>query len=258
MNIKVIAKTTFEDALRKKILNIFLIVTLALIAFSVSFSFLTMREEITIIKSFGLGIIAISGMFMAVILGVYLIPTEVENRTIFTLLAKPVHRYEFLLGKFLGAIMAIIANLFLMSLAFFIMATWRNHWVPEWQLWKGILMIFFQLLLLTGVAIFFSTFLTPVVNFFLTTAVYIIGSLSEVTMSMANKDTLNPVVKAFYWVIHYLIPNFANFFTQNPLIHPNVVIRSELQYYAQNILYAIVYTSVLMIIAILVFDRKDM
>jgi ABC-type transport system involved in multi-copper enzyme maturation permease subunit len=258
VNILVIAQTTFGDAVRKKILNIFLFVTLALIAFSVSFASFSMREELTIIKSFGLGIIAIAGMFMAVILGIYLIPTEVEKRTIYTLLAKPINRYEFLLGKFLGSIFTILANLILMSVVFFVMVTWRNNWVPEWALWKGVLMIFFQLFLLSAVALFFSAFLTPVVNFFLTAAVYIIGSLSDVTMSMANKGNANPVVKGFYWLIHYLVPNFANFFTQNPLIHPSVVVRSEFQYYAQNILYAIVYTAVLMIIAIMVFDRRDM
>lgn len=258
MNILVIAQTTFGEALRKKILNIFLFITLALIAFSVSFASFSMREELTLIKSFGLGIIAIAGMFIAIVLGINLVPAEIENRTIYTLLAKPVHRYEFLLGKFFGALMTILTNLLLMAFVFFIMVTWKNHWSPEWPLVKGILMIFFQLFLLSSVALFFSAFLTPVVNFFLTSAVYIIGSLSEVTMAMSKKDGLNPVIKGFYWVIHFMIPNFANFFTQNPLIHPTVVIRSEFQYYAQNILYAIVYSAVLLGIAILVFDRRDM
>lgn len=258
MNILVIAQTTFGDSLRKKILNIFLFVTLALIAFSVSFASFSMREELTIIKSFGLGIIAIAGMFIAIVLGMNMVPAEIENRTIYTLLAKPVHRYEFLLGKFFGALMTIVANLLLMSVVFFIMVTWKNHWHPEWALWKGIMMIFFQLYLLSAVALFFSTFLTPVVNFFLTSAIYIIGSLSEVTMSMANKPDLSPILRFFYKIVHYGIPNFANFFTQNPLIHPSVVIRSEFQYYTQNILYAIVYSAVLLIIAIMVFDRRDM
>lgn len=258
MNILVIAQTTFGEALRKKILNIFLFVTLALIAFSVSFASFTMREELTIIKSFGLGVIAIAGMFIAIVQGINLVPTEIERRTIYTLLAKPVQRYEFLLGKFFGALMTILANLLLMSIVFIAMVTWRNHWVPEFALFKGILMIFFQLFLLSSVALLFSAFLSPVVNFFLTSAVYIIGSLSEVTMAMYKKDTLSPVLKGFYWLIHFMIPNFANFFTQNPLIHPNVVVRSEFIYYAQNILYAIVYAAILLIIAIMVFDRRDM
>ncbi|MHB1000536.1 MAG: ABC transporter permease [Armatimonadota bacterium] len=258
MNILVIAKTTLGEALRKKILLIFLFVTLGLIAFSVSFASFTMREELTIIKSFGLGIIAIAGMFIAIIQGINLVPSEVEKRTIFTLLAKPVHRYEFLLGKFFGALATILANLLLMSIVFVAMVTWRNHWQPEFALFKGILMIYFQLILLTSVALLFSVVVSPVINFFLTSAVYVIGSLSEVTMVMYKKDTLSPVLKGFYWLIHFLIPNFANFFTQNPLIHPSVMVRSEFVYYTQNILYAIIYSAVVLIIAIMVFDRKDM
>lgn len=258
MTILVIAKATFGEALRKKILNIFLVVALGIIALSFSFASFSMREELTIIKSFGLGVIAIAGMFIAIVLGINLIPAEIEKRTIYTILSKPVRRYEFLLGKFFGALFTILANLVLMSVVFLLMVTWKNHWHPDFALLKGILMIFFQLFLLSSVALVFSVFTTPVVNFFLTSAVYIVGSLSDVTMSISRNADKSPIVKAFYWVVHYLTPNFANFFTQNPLIHPEVTIQNETLYYAQNILYAIVYASVLMIIAILAFERRDM
>lgn len=258
MTTLVIAKTTLGEALRKKILNIFLLVTLALIVFSFSFASFTMREELTIIKSFGLGVIAIAGMFMAIVLGINLVPVEIERRTIYTILAKPVRRHEFLLGKFFGALATILINIVLMSIVFVAMVTWKNHWTPDFTLFKGTLMIFFQLFLLSSVALVFSVFTTPVVNFFLTSAVYIVGSLSDVTMAMTKGDDKNIFVKGFYWVIHYLTPNFANYFTQNPLIHPEATVRHEALYFAQNIVYAIVYSAVLLIIAILVFERRDM
>lgn len=254
----VIAKTTFGEALRKKILNIFLLVTLALIAFSFSFASFTMREEMTIIKSFGLGIIAISGMFMAIVLGINLVPVEMERRTIYTILSKPVRRHEFLLGKFFGALATIAFNLMLMSIIFVLMVTWKNGGHLDLALFKGTLMIFFQLFILSSVALLFSVFTTPVVNFFLTSAVYIVGSLSDVTMSMTQGENKHIIVKGFYWVIHYLTPNFANYFTQNPLIHPDAVVKNEAMYYANNIVYALVYSAALLIVAILVFEKRDM
>lgn len=257
MNILVIAKATFSEAVRKKILNVFLLVALALIVFSVSFAYFSARQELTIIKSLGLGIIALAGMFISVVLGINLIPAEIEKRTIYTILAKPVKRHEFLLGKFLGGTLTMLMNLVLMTAIFMLMVTYKSNWVPDWALLKGSLMIFFQLFLLGSVAVFFSIFTTPAVNFFMTSAVYIIGSLSEVTMSMMREQDRNIVVKGFFWLLHYLIPNFANFFTQNPLIHPGVIVKNEAVYYAENILYALVYASVLMIIAILVFDRRE-
>jgi ABC-type transport system involved in multi-copper enzyme maturation permease subunit len=252
-----IARNTFGEAIRKKILLICLLVAMAMIAFAVSFASFTMREELTIIKSFGLGVIAIAGMFMAVILGINLIPQEMERKTIYTILSKPVRRYEFLLGKFFGALATILVSLAVMTVAFMLMVFFKNHYVVDFAMLKGIVMIFFQLLLLTAVALIFSVFTTPVVNFFMTSAVYIIGSLADVTESMSHGTDKNVLVRGFYMIVHYLTPQFANFFTQNPLIH-GIVIKNEAVYYSWNILYAIVYSSILLIVAILVFERRDM
>jgi ABC-type transport system involved in multi-copper enzyme maturation permease subunit len=254
----VIAKATLGEALRKKILWVFLIVALGMIVMSVSFATFTMREELTIIKSLGLGVIALVGMFVTIILGINLVPSEIERRTIYTILAKPVRRHEFLLGKYLGSLATVFVNVALMTIVFVVMVTWRNHWQPEWALFKGSLMIFFQLVLLSAVAMVFSVFTTPVINFFLTSGVYVIGSLSDVTMSLAKGDEKNVVIKGFYWVLHYLVPNFANFFTQNPLIHPTSTIENETAYYIKTITYAIVYASGLLIVAILGFEKRDM
>ena len=258
MNILVIARTTLGEALRKKILNIFLFVALAMIIFSVSFAYFTYREELTIIKSMGLGVIAIAGMFIAIIQGINLVPSEVERRTIYTILSKPVRRYEFLLGKYFGSLLTVLVNLALMTVVFVAMVTWKNHWHLDLALTKGVVMIFFQLVILSAITLVFSIFTTPVINFFLTSAVYITGSLSDVTLALSKGENQNPIVKGFYWVLHYLVPQFANFFTQNPLIHPTVVIENEGIYYAKNIIYAIIYASILLIVAILMFEDRDM
>lgn len=259
MTTLVIARNTLGEALRKKILWIFLIVALAMIAFSVSFAmFATSREELTIIKSVGLGVIATAGMFISIVLGINMVATEVERRTIYTILSKPVRRHEFLLGKYFGALLTIAINLSLMSVVFLLMVTWKAGWVPDFALLKGTLMLFFQLMLLSAVAMVFSVFTTPVVNFFMTSAVYIVGSLSDVTYTLSKGEDQNPVIRGFYWLVHHLIPQFANFFTQNPLIHPEVVIQNEMLYYAKTITYGVVYSAILLIVAILAFERKDM
>lgn len=254
----VIARNTIGEALRKKILVVFLVVAVALIVLTSSFSQFSLREELTIIKSLGLGLIAMVGMLISIVLGINLITAEVERKTIYTILSKPVRRYEFLLGKFFGALGTIAINLVIMTVVFMIMVAWKNQWHPEWPLLKGVLMIFFQLFLLSSITMFFSVFSTPVVNFFLTSAVYIIGTLSDITMSMAQKPNSNILVKGFYWTIHNLIPQFANYFTQNPLIHPDVQIHEEIHYYVYNIAYAIVYAAFVLIIAVVAFERRDM
>lgn len=254
----VIARNTVGEALRKKILVVFLVVALALIVLSVSFSQFSFREELTIIKSLGLGLIAMVGMLISLVLGINLLTAEVERKTVYTILSKPVRRYEFLLGKFFGSLGTILINLLIMTFVFMTMIAWKNHWHPDWSLLKGVAMIFFQLFLLSSITMVFSVFATPVVNFFLTTAVYIIGSLSDITLSLSQKPDANKITKAFYWLVHNLIPQFANYFTQNPLIHPEVQIHNETAYYVFNIAYAIVYAAAVLIIAVVAFERRDM
>jgi ABC-type transport system involved in multi-copper enzyme maturation permease subunit len=125
MIIWAIARTTIGDALRKKVLQVFLVVAIGLIVLSLSFSqTLTFSSrngvsaDFMLLKSFGLGMMALAGIFISLILGVSLIPQEFERRTIYTILAKPVKRYEFICGKFVGALGTLGITTGLMGLAF--------------------------------------------------------------------------------------------------------------------------------------------
>jgi ABC-type transport system involved in multi-copper enzyme maturation permease subunit len=115
-----------------------------------------------------------------------------------------------------------------------------------------------QLLLLCSLAIFLSTFLTPLVNFFLTLSLFIIGNLSSFTQDLAKTAT-NPFSKGFFTIVHLLAPNFGNFNMNNPLVNPDAAtqMRGEFQFIAGNVLYALVYSAVLLILAVLVFDRRE-
>jgi len=256
-----IASGTFGEAMRRKILNVFLFVGIALMFMGFAFSSFRPSEEMVIIKSLGLGVIALAGVFISVILFINLIPQEIERRTIYTILSKPVQRYEFLCGKFLGGLMTVFSNILLMGVSFIVLLLIKeHHWDHDiTDAVKGVIMIFFQIMLLGGVSMCFSVILSPFVNFFLSFAVYLLGSMSSVTESLASNPDgkKNPVVVAVFKVVHVLIPNFGNFNIQNPIIHPDVVIHNEGIYLAQTILYAVLWTAILMTIAVLAFDRRE-
>jgi ABC-type transport system involved in multi-copper enzyme maturation permease subunit len=120
---------------------------------------------------------------------------------------------------------------------------------------KGVIMTFFQMMLLGAMAIFFSTFATPVVNFFLSFGIFIVGNMSVVTESLTKNN--NALLAGAAKFFHFLIPNFGNFNIQNKLIHPDVTLTNENVFILQNVVYAVVYSSVLLILAILVFDRRE-
>jgi ABC-type transport system involved in multi-copper enzyme maturation permease subunit len=257
-----IASGTFGEARRRKILNGFRFVALALMVMGFAFASFSPKEEMVIIKSLGLGVIGLAGVFISVILFINLVPTEIERRTIYTILSKPVQRYEFLLGKFVGGLMTVFVNIAFMGLAFVLLVAWKGNFSHEalqgcLDCLKGILMIFFQLVILGGVGLCFSVFLSPFVNFFLSFALYLLGSMGVLeSLSTPNKDQ-SPIATGFFKGLHYIVPNFGNFNIQNPIIHPDVIIKNESIYIAQNVLYAIIYTAILLIISVMIFDRKE-
>lgn len=255
-----LAAGTFGEAMRRKILLVFLFVALALIAMGFAFASFTPARELVVIKSLGLGVIGLAGVFISVILGINLIPNEIERRTIYTILSKPVQRWEFVCGKFLGGLLTVLSNIALMGLAFIILMMIKergfNHDVLNVA--KGVAMIFFQLTLVSAVALFFSVFLSPFVNFFLTFAVYLMGSTDIAGSLAADPDHhKNPLTVGLFKVLHTVIPNFGNYNIQNPIINPHVEIHNEGRYLAYLVMYALVWTALLLTFAVVIFDRRE-
>jgi ABC-type transport system involved in multi-copper enzyme maturation permease subunit len=258
----VIARNTISEAIRRKVLIAFLMIGLAVIGMTFAFGQFQARQDLTIVKGMGLGIISLAGILITIILSINLLPNEIERRTIYTILSKPVRRYEFLLGKYIGALGTLLINIMAMSVLFVIaFAIKQAIAAPEnainpLSLFKATLMIYMQLLLLASLAVFLSVFTTPLVNFFLSFALFIVGNLSSFTQDLA-KNGANPLVKGFFLAVHYIVPNFGNFQYVNPLVNPEVQVKSEALFLTQNVIYALVYAGVLMILAILAFDRRE-
>ncbi len=249
-----IARQTINEALRRRIMWVFLISGFALIALMPLFGYLAPKDSQTILKSLGLAAILLAGIFITIVTCIYLVPVEIERRTIYTVLSKPVQRYEFILGKFLGGFATVAINIFAMGVVFLAMLYFQTK-QPQWEMLRGVFMTFFQMLLLAALTIFFSTFTTPIINFFLSFGIFLVGNLSSVTDSLTTNS--NPVVKYSGLIIHYLLPNFGNFNIQNSLIHPVSEVVNMDVYMQHNIIYSIIYSSVLLILAIIIFDRRE-
>ena len=290
MIIWAIAKTTIGDMMRKKVLQIFLVVAMGLIvlslAFSKTLSFSTQggaSSDLMIFKSFGMGLIAVAGLFISLVMGVSLIPQEIERRTIYTILSKPVKRYEFIAGKLLGAILTLAINIGLMGLVFVITVTIKaataeqapmqmhqamagadsSQTVPV-QIFDpnsvlSVVMIYLQFLVLTSVVIFFSVFLTPTVNFFLGAGVYIVGLMGSITETLAGPgvEKANLFVAAIYKFIHVMVPNFDKFNVTNQLLHPETQVANIWTYTGLVSGYALLYALIMMTLAIVIFEIKE-
>ncbi|CAN5577340.1 hypothetical protein BH11ARM2_BH11ARM2_17480 [soil metagenome] len=254
-----IATTTVGEAIRRRVLLVILFIGVLFLAVAPGLGVLSARSETTVLRGMMLGVIQLTSAVIAIVLTVYMIPNEIERRTIYTILSKPVQRWQFLVGKYLGAVLALGLMMLLMTTVLIFMFYLQQHdatAIPD--LIKAPVMYFVQMSLLAAVAIFFSTFVAPLVNFFLSGGLYLLGSLfNPFFQTLQESQGTPPVAKAFAQLVNTLLPNFANYNVQNPIINPTQTIQNESAYYMQVTVYGLFYIGILLVAGILVFDRRE-
>lgn len=252
MKIRAIAGITFKEAKRDRILYLlFFFAAVGIIASRV-LAILTVGEQIKIIKDVGLASISIFGVLMAVLIGTGLVYKEIDKKTIFTLLSKPLHRAQFILGKFLG----LVLTLFVMTLcmtAIFLALLYLHTQRFEGAMLVAIGYIFLELVLITAVAILFSTFSTPILSSLFSLAFYLIGHLSwglELIMQKMRPGAGRTLVRVLYTVL----PDLENFNFKTEVVH-GLPIPSAI--YIPSLFYGLFYTAFILGLAILVFRKRD-
>jgi|CXWL01.1.fsa_nt_gi ABC-type transport system involved in multi-copper enzyme maturation permease subunit len=259
--IMAIAATTVGEAIRRRVLLVILLVGLFFVMAAPGLSVLSARQELTVLKSLVLGVIQLTSAVIAIVLTVYMLPNEIERRTIYTILSKPVLRWQFLVGKYLGAVAALGIMMSLMTvvmLIMFVVQVQVRDFSKLSELVQGPAMFFIQMSLLAAVGIFFSTFVSPLVNFFLTGGIYMMGSLfNPMFETMASNPGTTPFAKNAASLVNAVLPNFADFNIQNRIINPESVIQNPLVHYMNLTVYGVFYIAVLLIAGILVFDRRE-
>ncbi|HRJ27184.1 MAG TPA: ABC transporter permease [Fimbriimonadaceae bacterium] len=255
-----IAGTTIGEAVRRRILLIILFIGVLFLAIAPGLGALTARQETSILRGMTLSIILLTSAVIAIVLTMYMIPNEIERRTIYTILCKPVQRWQFYLGKYLGAVGALGLMMALMTavliFVFAIMQKGSAGDIP--QLAQVPAMYFVQMSILAAVAMFFSTFTSPLVNFFLSGGVYLLGSvMNPFFETLSNDKDAHVVTKGFAWFANTVLPNFANYQVANPIINPTQQIDTQFGYYITTIGYGLVYIVALCVAGILIFDRRE-
>ena len=247
-----IANMAFTETVRDKILYSILVFALAMIGSSTILVTLSVGGEGRIVKDLGLACITLFGLFIAVFIGINLVSREIERRTIFSLLSKPVRRAEFLVGKFLGLGLTLAVNIGVMAAGLLVLA-WvlEDHWTPRILL--GVGFTFLELLILTATAILFSTFSTPTLSAIYTLLVFVIGRLSADLMTFAAQFG-GASLKATAVGLYYLLPNLSRFNLSGPVVNDLPLDPGAL---ALTALYGALYAVGILSIAIAVFQRRD-
>ena len=260
-----IAVNGFRESVRDKVLYSLVAFAILLIAASYVLGQLTAGQDFKIMKDLGLSSIAIFGLFMAVFIGVSLVSKEVERRSIYGLLAKPVRRHEIVLGKFAGLVLTLTVNVAVMTLALYVVLAFvgwgedpiarqaREAPVLDPAILKAAALILVQLMIVTATALFFSTFSTPILSAGLTFGLYVAGYFSQ---DLRNFDQVvhSPAAQMFARGLSYVLPNLAPFDVTSRVVHGLPVTAG---YMAMTIGYGFVYIAILLILAVTAFSRRD-
>lgn len=252
MKIAAIAINTFREAIKDRILYSLLFFALLMIAGSVLLSTLTLGEQAKIIKDVGLAAISIFGLLIAIFVGIQLVYKEIDKKTIYTIIAKPITRYQFLLGKYFGLILTLVVEVAVMTVGYMLII-WIYAGYFDFVLLKAILLIFFQLMVITAVAIMFSTFSTPALSGLFTLGVYVIGHLSG-DLKVFGGGSEIAVVRHVSNFLYYLLPNLSNFNIKGEVVY-NIPV--SWKFILFSITYGILYIFILLLISTVIFNRRD-
>jgi ABC-2 type transport system permease protein len=246
-----IASNTFREAIRDRILYLLLVFALAFIAFAQILSLLTVGSEEKVIKDLGLASISLFGVLTSIFIGVSLVSKEIDRRTIYTIVAKPIHRYQFVLGKYCGLVLTLAVNTVVMTGWFYLILLAKGFADP--RLLLAVYMIFLELLLITAVAIFFSSFSTPILSTLFALSVYLVGHLTW-SLQLLQDRLAGAAGKWICRALYLGLPNLEIFNIKGEVVH-HLAVSGSLLLYAT--LYLAGYGSVVLSAACLIFQRKD-
>lgn len=252
----IVAVNTFREAVRDRVLYNLIFFALLMIGSAVLVGQISIGIEHLVIINLGLTAISIIGLVMAMFIGVGLVYKEMEKRTLYSLLSKPIRRWEFLAGKFGGLMLTLAVNTALMTLglgaALFYVS--RSFTRADSSILVAVYFILLELAMVTALALFFSCFSTPMLSTLFTLGLFIAGAFAEDLRDLSTL-TQNHVLGFALRVLYYLLPNFHNFNVIAAVAHGESIPAALV---GQNTLYAALYITIVLLGASAIFANRNL
>ena len=246
-----VASNTFRETVRERVLYNLLFFAVIMTLSGLLMGQLSIRQDEKILKDIGLASMELFGTLIAIFIGVGLVAKEIERRSLHALLAKPLSRSEFFLGKFAGLGFTLLVNVALMSVGLLatLLATGRR---ADPHLLLAIYPIYLGLLLVVALAVFFSTVTSTVLAAVFTVGMVIAGRYSDVIRNM------NQVLESPSWlisVLYYALPNFSSFDFKDRVTHGDPVSLAAMGWVTG---YAAAYIGLVLVAGLLAFRSREL
>jgi len=261
-----LASITYKEGIRNRALFGIFIMALLAFALTVILTSLFMRDIVRVAASLSLTTIAFSGLLMVIFIGTNLVAKDIDKRTIYMVISRPISRAEYIVGKFLGLCLLIIVSIMFLGIVSSIPVliagqTYHNpQSIFSWGIYfTALVFIALKLMLIAGVIIFWSSITsTSFISLILTIAVYIIGSTNEVVKGFLDMKmegvTISPLTSAIIKFVYYIFPNLSAFDLKVQAANGLSV---SVGYIAWTLAYWLIYTAIIVSAGALVMERRE-
>jgi ABC-type transport system involved in multi-copper enzyme maturation permease subunit len=250
-----IALGTFREAVRDRVLYNLVVFALLIVASALLFGQISVDIERIVLINMGLSAISIFGIFISILVGIGLVWKEIERRTLYTVLAHPVSRWQFLLGKFTGLLGTLTFNSILMAVGFFAALLYLSRGLhrADLGLLAAIYLILLQFVLMTSISLLFSTFSTPLLSSIMAFSVFVIGSLGSDLHEFAASS--QGLVKVLLKVAAVLVPDLSSLNVISSVAHDQAVSGAVLLH---GTLYTVAYSAAVLFGAVAIFENRNL
>jgi ABC-type transport system involved in multi-copper enzyme maturation permease subunit len=250
-----IASNTFREAVRDRVLYNLIAFALLMSGAAILVGQISIGIERLVVVNLGLTAISLFGVVIAIFIGIGLVSKEIEKRTLYTVLSRPVRRWEFIVGKFCGLAGTLVVNTFLMAIGVFL-ALWyvsRHFHAADGWILVALYFIVLQFVITTALALLFSAFSTPVESAVMAFMLFVVGSFAEDLRGFAS--VTHGVERWFALGAAYLVPNFSALNVISSVAHEQPV---PMQLIISNTAYALAYAGMVLCGAVLIFERRNL
>jgi Cu-processing system permease protein len=251
-----IAVHTFKESVREKVLYTLVLFAVLLIAAGVLFGTISVGVNEIVLINLGLTAISLFGLLIAIFIGISLVSKELDRRTIYNVLSRPVARWEFVIGKYLGLVLTLLVNTAMMTAAFYVMLWWEKGRLGLGDLapLEAVYFILLELALVVGLAMLFSTISTPVLSAIFSFGIYLVGNLLDGLRDF-GEHTGSAAVGFLTRGLALILPDFGAFSVIGQAAHGQLIPAYRV---LSNSLYALLYITILVSAAILIFEEREL
>lgn len=252
-----IASNTFREAVRDRVLYNLIAFALLLSGAAILVGQISIDIEKLVVINLGLTAVSLFGVVIAIFIGIGLVSKEIEKRTLYTVLSRPVRRWEFIVGKFFGLAGTLVVNTFFMAIGVFgalLYVAYPHHYQkPDAWIMVALYFIVLQFLIICALALLFSSFSSPLLSAVFAFSLFVIGSFAQDLRGFAAMA--HGVGRWLATGAAYLVPNFSALNVISPVAHEQPVAGHLILY---NTAYALAYAATAICGAVLIFEYRDL